>query len=90
MTDLGPAHEFLAMITAEIAKEQDEVRGRIDRLRELDGSREAIEDEWYRSGLRLRPLFDQRDHIVKQLVAIEACKQLPPIVVPKDATSLAS
>jgi len=80
MTDLSPIQELLALLGRQIEEEEIKVRERIDRLSQYDDP--YIEDqmrrEWAQFHLRIQPLMDQREYIIKQLVAIEACKPPSP------------
>lgn len=82
MTDLSLTNELLANIDRQIAEEEAQVRERIHRLCRHDDhdSRLRTRDEWHQFNLRIKPLRNERDHIVKQLAAIEACKPLVMVV----------
>lgn len=84
MTDLSPVHELLAMLGTQIAEEEIKVRERIDRISQYDDPRieDAIKDEWNQFHLRIKPLQEQQEYIIKQLVTIEAAKPPAPILIP--------
>jgi hypothetical protein len=85
MTDLSPAQELLALLGKQIAEEEAAVRQRLDRLSQYDDP--YIEDqmrrEWAQFHMRIQPLLDQREYVIKQLVTIEATKPPAPILLPR-------
>lgn len=76
MADLSLTHQLLADIDRKIVEEEADVKYRIDRLRQSDyeGFKSAADEEWQRFLQRVKPLLDERGHLVKQLATIEACK----------------
>lgn len=86
MTDLSLTHELLADIDRQIADEEARVRDHLARAcpgySDDHASRKFVNDEWHSFRKRIKPLQEQRDHILQQLVAIKACEPPPVIVVP--------
>jgi hypothetical protein len=83
MTD--PTQELLALLGKQIEEEEMKVRERVDRIAQYDdpGIEDAIRDEWHRFHLSIKPLQEQREYIIKQLVTIEAANRPAPIVLPR-------
>jgi hypothetical protein len=81
MTDLSPVQELLALIGKQIAEEEIKVRERVGRLSHDPELGDEIREEWHKYHLRIQPLLDQREYIIKQLVTIEAAKPPVPILV---------
>lgn len=85
MDDLSATHELLALIGLQIQGEETKLRERIDRLRQDDDPRneDLVRDASDRFRQSIQPLVDQREHIIKQIVTIEACKPLPVMILPR-------
>jgi hypothetical protein len=85
MADLSPTQELLADLGRQIAEEEIKVRGRIDRISEYDDPdvEDTIREEWHQFHLRIRPMLEQREYVIKQIVTIEACKPLPVMILPR-------
>lgn len=83
MTDLSPSQELLADLGKRIAEEEAVVRQRLDRLSQYDDP--YIEDqmrrEWSQFHMRIKPMQQQQDYILKLLAQIEACKPPRPMLV---------
>lgn len=83
--DLTAMHELLAMLGKMIAEEEANVRQRLDRLSQYDDP--YIEDqmrrEWAQFHLRIKPIQEQQEYILKQLAQIAACKPPKPMLFKK-------
>lgn len=78
------AREMFAMLEKMIADDRSDTWERTRRLREQDDPavNRWIEEEWSLFRLRVRPMRDQQDYILKQLVELENMKRPVPILVP--------
>ena len=77
------AHELLAMLGKMIADEEAKVRElTMQRTYHQDPDIDRwINREWNEFYLRVEPLRQQQEYIIKQLATIEACKPPKPIVL---------
>lgn len=76
--------EMLALIRSQIAEEEMKLRERRNILLQEDEPNEKLlAAASHRFRQSIKPLEGQRDHIIKQLAAIEALKPPPQIILPR-------
>lgn len=85
MTDLTATHELLALIRSQITNEEKKLRDLVNRLRSAPDDRTEVRLQEANDNFRrsIEPLLQQRQHILDQLAAIEACKPLPTVLLPR-------